>query len=533
MSGEAEPTEDDAAAAACAKATAALDAVECALDLKEATAANLADTLNAIGGLRPEGFLGARALASAEAQLASLASAAEQLGAAAAAADLTAFGVPSSSSSLTTGGLAGALAGASAASPIIEVVPTAEEAGLASALSAPPASPLLAHGAGLGQRRRDLEKRAAKVRAKVAALAADSDEKPGSRCSALLARRREAGAALKALGNGKFRAKDFAGALALYSEAIECDPANKVLYTNRSSAHLAAGDWQAAAKDGRASQALDCNYAKAYVCVANALLAAPAEKPAANLKASGGGGGGSGGDGGGAAAAAASLGNAPVALWTGDASMRDAGGRAMGACKDGGNARFAAKDYAGAVALYSAGLGLGPSDYSSQGGGPVKEDDGAVETGTEDELAVATVVNATALPPLPLTDRHVLFANRSAALQGLGKWREALADADAAAAAEASEAASEASLATAAVAREVAAAEEAAKRNASSASSGAKADAAPAPPPPPLPSPLLAGPLYAKPVLHGARCLAGLGLWGKGVERIDGHEHDTRWFSFW
>mgnify|MGYP001449978958 CR=1 FL=1 len=54
----------------------------------------------------------------------------------------------------------------------------------------------------------------------------------------------------KAKGNTFLAAKDYAAAIAWYTQAIEKDPAGHVYYSNRSAAHLANGDAGRALEDG-------------------------------------------------------------------------------------------------------------------------------------------------------------------------------------------------------------------------------------------------------------------------------------------
>ena len=44
---------------------------------------------------------------------------------------------------------------------------------------------------------------------------------------------------IKGRGNQLFKARDLAGAIALYSEAIAVNPSDHLLFSNRSTAHLA------------------------------------------------------------------------------------------------------------------------------------------------------------------------------------------------------------------------------------------------------------------------------------------------------
>jgi stress-induced-phosphoprotein 1 len=54
---------------------------------------------------------------------------------------------------------------------------------------------------------------------------------------------------LKNEGNQAFTAKDYDQAIALFSQAIEIDPDNAVLYSNRSGARAGKKEWQAALDD--------------------------------------------------------------------------------------------------------------------------------------------------------------------------------------------------------------------------------------------------------------------------------------------
>ena len=66
-------------------------------------------------------------------------------------------------------------------------------------------------------------------------------------------------------GNGLFKAGDYAGAVGAYSEAIALDPANHVLYSNRSGAYLALGGAISKAfKDAEQCVALKPDWPKSY-----------------------------------------------------------------------------------------------------------------------------------------------------------------------------------------------------------------------------------------------------------------------------
>ena len=54
---------------------------------------------------------------------------------------------------------------------------------------------------------------------------------------------------IKAEANKAFSSKDYVGATKLYSEAIALDPANHVLFSNRSASKAGQRDWQGALED--------------------------------------------------------------------------------------------------------------------------------------------------------------------------------------------------------------------------------------------------------------------------------------------
>ena len=54
---------------------------------------------------------------------------------------------------------------------------------------------------------------------------------------------------LKNQGNKAFAAKDYDTAIDLFSKAIDIDPSNHVLFSNRSAAKAGKKDWSAALED--------------------------------------------------------------------------------------------------------------------------------------------------------------------------------------------------------------------------------------------------------------------------------------------
>lgn len=70
--------------------------------------------------------------------------------------------------------------------------------------------------------------------------------------------------ALKAEGNKAMAAKDFATAIAKYTEAILLDPLNVVYLSNRAAAHSSASKHDLAVEDATAAIALDPSFSKAY-----------------------------------------------------------------------------------------------------------------------------------------------------------------------------------------------------------------------------------------------------------------------------
>ncbi|KAL5487901.1 STI1 [Sanghuangporus weigelae] len=69
---------------------------------------------------------------------------------------------------------------------------------------------------------------------------------------------------LKDQGNKAFAAKDYVKAIDLFSKAIQLDPSNHVLYSNRSAAHAGKRDWQAALEDSEACIKANPSWSKGY-----------------------------------------------------------------------------------------------------------------------------------------------------------------------------------------------------------------------------------------------------------------------------
>ncbi|KAG8930890.1 Hsp90 cochaperone [Tulasnella sp. 417] len=71
-------------------------------------------------------------------------------------------------------------------------------------------------------------------------------------------------ATLKDQGNKAFAAKDFNKAIELFSQAIELDKANHVLYSNRSAAKAGLKDWAGALQDAEECVKINPKWAKGY-----------------------------------------------------------------------------------------------------------------------------------------------------------------------------------------------------------------------------------------------------------------------------
>jgi len=70
--------------------------------------------------------------------------------------------------------------------------------------------------------------------------------------------------ALKAEGNKLFAAKDFEGAAAKFGEAIETDPSNHVLYSNRSGAYASLKQWEKALEDATKTTEIKPDWSKGW-----------------------------------------------------------------------------------------------------------------------------------------------------------------------------------------------------------------------------------------------------------------------------
>lgn len=68
----------------------------------------------------------------------------------------------------------------------------------------------------------------------------------------------------KTEGNNFFKNKDYANAIAKYTEAIALDPSDVTFYSNRSACYAALNKWQEAADDGKSCIICDKNFVKGY-----------------------------------------------------------------------------------------------------------------------------------------------------------------------------------------------------------------------------------------------------------------------------
>ena len=79
-------------------------------------------------------------------------------------------------------------------------------------------------------------------------------------------------AALKDAGNAHFRANDLAAAIKCYTEGIELDGANQVLWSNRCACHLKQRHWDAAVFDASAALHIKSDWHKARVRLGKAFM---------------------------------------------------------------------------------------------------------------------------------------------------------------------------------------------------------------------------------------------------------------------
>lgn len=70
--------------------------------------------------------------------------------------------------------------------------------------------------------------------------------------------------ALKAEGNKLFAAKDFKGSIEKFTQAIEIDPTNHVLYSNRSGSYASMKDFQHALEDATKTTEIKPDWAKGW-----------------------------------------------------------------------------------------------------------------------------------------------------------------------------------------------------------------------------------------------------------------------------
>lgn len=69
---------------------------------------------------------------------------------------------------------------------------------------------------------------------------------------------------LKAKGNAALQAENFTEAVKFYSEAIEIDPSNHILYSNRSAAYAKTNEYASALKDAEKTIELKSDWPKGY-----------------------------------------------------------------------------------------------------------------------------------------------------------------------------------------------------------------------------------------------------------------------------
>ncbi len=69
---------------------------------------------------------------------------------------------------------------------------------------------------------------------------------------------------LKSKGNAALQAENYAEAVEYYSEAIDLDPSNHILYSNRSAAYAKTGDYQSSLKDAEKTIQIKSDWPKGY-----------------------------------------------------------------------------------------------------------------------------------------------------------------------------------------------------------------------------------------------------------------------------
>ncbi|CAM9137280.1 unnamed protein product, partial [Ectocarpus fasciculatus] len=84
--------------------------------------------------------------------------------------------------------------------------------------------------------------------------------------------RQQVSSAAKEAGNGHFKKKEMDDAIRLYGVAIECAPENHLLYSNRSAAYQAKGQWLDALRDAEKCIHINEYFAKGYLHMGRAEL---------------------------------------------------------------------------------------------------------------------------------------------------------------------------------------------------------------------------------------------------------------------
>ena len=76
----------------------------------------------------------------------------------------------------------------------------------------------------------------------------------------------------KERGNAFYTREEFAAAIKCYDAAIALEPASPALFTNRSAAHFASGDYERSLADANAATALDIKWTKGHYRAGAALV---------------------------------------------------------------------------------------------------------------------------------------------------------------------------------------------------------------------------------------------------------------------